>query len=299
MLRALIHKLPESSPPALRRLSTPGATDDPAAPVVPPGTTPLHAASPGTKTLASSRLASRGRAIWLAVLGVVALTGATACSTPRLLEEEQAKALARNPSAFEPEIRSDSGSDRAPRIQPGDEITVLVFGYEEFDTQGVVSSDGTLVMPLVGELQVAGLTRSGFEGRVRQALREFIREEIVLTVSIRNTSRDMVSVLGSVRDPSNYPVIGQASLFEVLSMAGGTLEDADLRNIRIYRQHSPLVQSQVDLTWHLEQGQIDSSPLRIQPGDIVLVPRKDNMVRELSFFLRDVVLLFGLFNAFR
>lgn len=208
--------------------------------------------------------------------------------------------LVQDPTA----ITTDGAVGGAPgttpaRLQPGDEVTVLVFGYEEFDTQDVVSSQGTIVMPLVGELAVAGLTRTGLEGRVRRALREFIREEIVLTISVRNTSQDMVSVLGSVRDPSNYPVIGQASLFEVLSMAGGTLEDADLRNIRIYRHHSPATRTDVDLTWHLEQGQLDTSPLRIQPGDIILVPRKDNMVRELSFFLRDVVLLFGLFNAFR
>lgn len=276
MLHKFIHNMPEPFPSARNR---PFSLGDPSTP------------------FSSKPFALRGRSAWLALLAVVMLAGSTGCSTPRLLEEEQARALVRNPSAFEPESRS--ATDSPTRTQPGDEITVLVFGYEEFDTQGVVSSDGTLVMPLVGELQVAGLTRSGFEEKVRQALREYIREEIVLTVSIRNTSRDMVSVLGSVRDPSNYPVIGQASLFEVLSMAGGTLEDADLRNIRVYRQHSPLVQSRVDLTWHLEQGQIDSSPLHIQPGDIILVPRKDNMVRELSFFLRDVVLLFGLFNAFR
>ena len=109
----------------------------------------------------------------------------------------------------------------------------------------------------------------------------------------------MISVLGSVRDPANYPIIGEASLFEVLSMAGGTAETADLRNIRVYRTNSPTIETIVDIPRHLEQGTLSDASLVIQPGDIILVPAKDNMVRELSFFLRDIVLLFGLFSTFR
>lgn len=146
---------------------------------------------------------------------------------------------------------------------------------------------------------VAGLNKEQFEQRIRRELRAFIREEITLTTSIRSRKNEMISVLGSVRDPANYPIIGQASLFEVLSMAGGTAETADLRNIRVYRTNSPTVEMVVDIPQHLENGTLSDPTLYIQPGDIILVPAKDNMVRELSFFLRDIVLLFGLFSTFR
>lgn len=218
------------------------------------------------------------------------------CASQNTLSEKQAELLVQ-------QDRQDSfigsGNPSTLTIQPGDEITVFVFGYEEFDTESIVSAQGTIVFPLAGELQVAGLTKEQFDLKIRRELRSFIREEITLTTSIRSRKNEMISVLGSVRDPANYPIIGEASLFEVLSMAGGTAETADLRNIRVYRTNSPTVEIVVDIPQHLENGTLSDPSLAIQPGDIILVPSKDNMVRELSFFLRDIVLLFGLFSTFR
>ncbi len=235
-----------------------------------------------------------------------------ACASQRSLSEQQAELLimeaVTNP--YQENLnRSElnrkgvySNPDEKQKeivIQPGDEITLFVFGYEDFDTETIVSAQGTIVLPLVGEFRVWGLTKEQFEIRVRKELRSFIRDEITLTTSIRSRKNEMISVLGSVRDPANYPIIGEASLFEVLSMAGGTAETADLRNIRVYRTNSPTIETIVDIPRHLEQGTLSDASLVIQPGDIILVPAKDNMVRELSFFLRDIVLLFGLFSTFR
>lgn len=225
------------------------------------------------------------------------------CASQRTLSEQQAELIIQESASSHLKNTGNPAivvaQQKNGRIQPGDEITLFVFGYEEFDTETLVSAQGTIVLPLAGEISVSGLTKEEFEARIRHELRSYIREEITLTTSIRNRKNEMVSVLGSVRDPANYPIIGEASLFEVISMAGGTAETADLRNIRVYRTNSPTVETIVDIPQHLENGTLSDASLVIQPGDIILVPSKDNMVRELSFFLRDMVLLFGLFSTFR
>lgn len=228
----------------------------------------------------------------VALLGCI--LALTSCTTNRALQEERAKQMIQEPSSssFIPRTSNDL-------LRPGDEVTLLVFGHDQFDLETTITSASTLVIPLIGEISVSGYTKADLEKRLRRELANYIRDEITMTLSIRSMQNEMVSILGLVRNPSNYPVMGEASLIEVLSMAGGTSDEADLRNIQVYRTNSPTVMTIVDVPWHLENGSLDREELIIRPGDVILVPRKDNVVRELSFFLRDVVLLFGLFNTFR
>lgn len=218
----------------------------------------------------------------------------SSCSTNRALQEERARQAILDPSSIQSIPRSSN-----ELLRPGDEVTLLVFGHEQFNLETTITSSSTLVIPLIGEITVSGYTKADLEQRLRRELATYIRDEITLTLSVRSMQNEMVSILGLVRNPSNYPVMGEATLIEVLSMAGGTTEEADLRNIRVYRTNSPTVMTLVDVPWHLENGSLEGEQLAIRPGDVILVPRKDNVVRELSFFLRDVVLLFGLFNTFR
>ena len=51
---------------------------------------------------------------------------------------------------------------------------------------------------------------------------------------------------------------------------------------------------EIDLARHLERGDIDNIP-KVKSGDTVFIPTEENVVRDLSDFLRDVLLLFGFF----
>lgn len=182
-------------------------------------------------------------------------------------------------------------------IKPGDQIEVSVFGYDEFNATKTVSSRGIIVVPLVGEVEAEGITKEEFKANLKQKLTEYIKGEFNLSVSITSTQENIISVLGSVGRPDNYSVVDKVSLFEILSKAGGTTEQADLRNIKIYQEGQSGDPLQVDLTRYLKQGNA-SRIAEVYPGDIVFVPKQENMIRELSSFMRDVVLLFGLFRVF-
>jgi polysaccharide export outer membrane protein len=180
-------------------------------------------------------------------------------------------------------------------IQSGDEIEISVWGYDEFNTKKTVTSEGYITIPLIGELEAAGLTKDELEASLKEALSEYIRGEINLTLTIMSTQEHIVSVLGSVGRPDNYTITGDMNLFQVLSQAGGTTDQADLRNIKIYKGGQTSNAREIDLTTYL-RNENTGSVATVQPGDIVYVPQQENMVRELSGFLRDVVVLFGLFR---
>lgn len=183
-------------------------------------------------------------------------------------------------------------------IRPGDEIEILVWEQPSFNTLTTVSRLGTIAIPLVGEMMVSGLTKEELKRDLEGKLAEYIRDEINLTISIRNTDILIVSVLGMVTRPDNYPVVDQTSIFRILSTAGGTTEEANLKQVKLYRQQGPEDYVTLNLFEYLESGQMNSNALLVRPGDIVYVPKKENVVREMSEFLRDVIILFGIFRVF-
>lgn len=189
-------------------------------------------------------------------------------------------------------------SEATYKIRPGDEIEILVWEQPSFNTLTTVSRMGTIAIPLVGEISVTGFTQDELKRSLEPKLMEYIRGDINLTVLIRNTDTMIVSIIGMVTRPDNYSVADQTSIFRLLATAGGHTELADLTNVKLYRQATPEDYVQLNLIEYLESGQMNSAPLIVRPGDIVFVPEKENVVREMSEFLRDVVVLFGIFRVF-
>jgi polysaccharide biosynthesis/export protein len=220
--------------------------------------------------------------------GILILALLSGCMSSNVVQERDARDFAT--TGISPQM-----VDSLYRIGPGDEVDILVWEQPGFNTTTTVSTMGTIVVPLVGELTVSGLTRDQLERELKRELSEYIRDEIILTISIRNTAHMTVSVFGMVARSDNYPIIDETPIFKVLSMAGGPVENADIRRVKIYRKNSNPHTETLDLTTYLDSGMNDSMAM-IHPGDVIYVPRKENAVREMSDFLRDVVLLFGIFR---
>jgi len=184
------------------------------------------------------------------------------------------------------------------RIRPGDEIEILVWEQPSFNVLTTVSSTGSITMPLVGEVDVAGLTQQELNDELTRLLGDYIRDDINLTISIRNMDSLMVSIFGMVTRPDNYPVVDQISIFRLLATAGGPTENANMRRVHLYRQTGAEDSVVLDLTEYLDTGRMNDPAIMVRQGDIIYIPRKDNAVREMSEFLRDVVVLFGIFRIF-
>ncbi|MCH8494532.1 MAG: polysaccharide export protein [Balneolales bacterium] len=223
---------------------------------------------------------------------IVLMIMTQACSSSRALPADTSRSETISPRT------QPLGSESLYVIRPGDELEILVWEQPSFNTLTTVSRLGTIAIPLVGEVVVVGLTQAELRRVLEGKLAEYIRDDINLTISIRNTDTLIVSVLGYVARPDNYPVVDQTSIFRIISTAGGFTEDANLKKVKLYRQIGPEAYVTLDLLSYLESGQMNSPTILVQPGDIVYVPRQENVVREMSDFLRDVIILFGIFRIF-
>jgi protein involved in polysaccharide export with SLBB domain len=185
-------------------------------------------------------------------------------------------------------------------IQYGDQIQLTVFGYPEFNSTPVVKESGSITVPLVGEIRAVGLTRDQLTEQVITRLGEFVKSKVMPTITVTGAMSQRVVILGSVSNQGSYPLSASASPFQVLALAGGPTKEADLSHIRVMKNGDPANATDLDLSEYVDTGaarlpmsQADLPTL--SPGDVVYVPKEENLVRSFADLLRDVVVLFGIF----
>jgi polysaccharide export outer membrane protein len=108
----------------------------------------------------------------------------------------------------------------------GDEITLRDSDVEELNGKVFqIGEDGTIGLPIIGRLQVAGLTVAEFERAINDSLKVYVKEPRTTVASVQYRSRP-VSVLGAVTNPGVYQMTTPRTLVQMLSVAGGLRSDA-------------------------------------------------------------------------
>lgn len=178
-----------------------------------------------------------------------------------------------------------------------DVLTITSYDQTELTGKFTVETDGSFTYPLVGRVQVGGMTLRAVEDVLRKALvAGGYFKEPQLTVAIDQYRSQKVYVVGEVRTPGAYPLSGDMRLIEALALAGFTtqLASGDVVIVHASSSKSLLVQSPPDSTGspeevpgaadtatrvdlhELEQGDL-SQNARLAPGDTVFVLRAENV----------------------
>jgi polysaccharide export outer membrane protein len=165
----------------------------------------------------------------------------------------------------------------AYRINPGDEIDVLVWGDERLQRSVRVLPDGTFAFPLVGQVVAAGRLPSELERIITAGLQPQYRGQVPqVTVSVKNPTGFQFSVVGKVKGPGTFTPGRYVNALEALSIAGGATEFADLGNIRIIRKSgNDLLTIRVRVVDALRGGggRLSTNDIpQIQSGDTLVVP---------------------------
>lgn len=128
------------------------------------------------------------------------------------------------------------GATRPYLIAPFDKLSVEVFAIEELSRDEVqVDANGQLSFPLIGTLSVAGMTPQDLGTAIERRLTgTFVRDPQV-TVNLKETVSQVVTVDGQVARPGLYPVVGRMTLQRAVATAGGLGEFADLEDVVILR----------------------------------------------------------------
>jgi polysaccharide biosynthesis/export protein len=109
----------------------------------------------------------------------------------------------------------------------GDSVTLHMFGQPDMDSVLSVADDGTIRVPLVGAVQVRGISTEAAARRIEKLFKDdgyFVDPHVTLALTQSLSQR--VSVLGEVRTPGRYPVDSKTTIVDLLAQAGGETEFA-------------------------------------------------------------------------
>jgi polysaccharide export outer membrane protein len=187
-------------------------------------------------------------------------------------------ALAAVPAA--PPDPDANGGPARPAIQPvgaEDLLEISVFEIPDLNRTVRVSTRGTISLPLLGEIRVAGLTPTELEGRLRDELGRRYLQDPQVSVFVREHGSSKVSVLGAVGKPGVYEMIGPRTLLQILSQAGGLTDHAAAELFLIRGDADGGTERMPIDVRDLMASRDPALNVTIRSGDIVSVPIEEDI----------------------
>jgi polysaccharide export outer membrane protein len=168
------------------------------------------------------------------------------------------------------ELRTDAAAAQSFRLGPDDVIEVTVWRNETLSRTVPVRPDGVISLPLVNDVQAAGLTPMELRQILIQKFATFVQAPEV-SVIVREVHSARVSVLGQVVHPGLYELRGPTTLLEVLAHAGGLNPFASRSEIVLVRNRNGQSQRYV-LNEEDALTENSTANIALQSGDIVFIP---------------------------
>jgi polysaccharide biosynthesis/export protein len=134
-----------------------------------------------------------------------------------------------------------------------------------------VRSDGKISLPLVGEVQAAGLTPAKLEQDIAARLKNYISEPEV-TVIVQQVNSQKFNILGQVVKPGSYVIANSPTVLDAIALAGGFRDFAKKKSIYILRQGAS-GETRLPFNYkEVSQGKNMAQNIKIEPGDTIIVP---------------------------
>jgi polysaccharide export outer membrane protein len=167
-------------------------------------------------------------------------------------------------------------AQRDPRGKPyiigiADVVRVSVFKDESLSTDAIVRPDGTLTMPLVGEMKAAGRTAAQLQQDASQRLATLVKDANV-TVSIVEINSYRFTVAGNVEHPGLFTARYYLTVSEALALAGGPNRYADTDEVVVQRTINGTIY-RIPINYDdIVAGKAPEQDIVILAGDSVRVP---------------------------
>lgn len=160
------------------------------------------------------------------------------------------------------------------QLGAGDSIKISVFQNPDLTVETRVAESGTVTYPLIGAVQLGGLTIADAEQAIAAKLREggFVQKPQV-NILLTQVKGNQVSVLGLINRPGRYPIeTGNTRVSDMLATAGGAVSvGADIIILSGIRDGQPF-RKEIDIPAIFMQGKIDQD-IVVAAGDVIYVHR--------------------------
>ncbi|MGD0987971.1 MAG: polysaccharide biosynthesis/export family protein [Candidatus Sulfotelmatobacter sp.] len=171
---------------------------------------------------------------------------------------------------------ADSNSASKPHddsfvIGNDDVLAINVWKEPDISRSIPVRSDGKISLPLVGEVQAAGMTPAKLEKEIAVRLKNYISEPEV-TVMVQQVNSQKFNILGQVVKPGSYMIANSTTVLDAIALAGGFRDFAKKKSIYVLRQ-GPTGESRIPFNYKdVSQGRNMAQNVKLEPGDTIIVP---------------------------
>jgi polysaccharide export outer membrane protein len=156
-------------------------------------------------------------------------------------------------------------------IGPSDILSIVFWRDKDMSADVLVRPDGNITLPLLNDIQAAGLTPAQLRERVLTESRRYL-EDPSPTVVVKEIHSRQVFITGQVEKPGPYPLATPTTVLQLIATAGGLKEYVDGRNILVTRSENGRQTAYMfdyqDLIKHKNFRQ----NIELKPGDTVVVP---------------------------
>lgn len=176
------------------------------------------------------------------------------------------------------------------RLGPGDELALILTGEVELAYSLTVTREGSLLIPLAGQVSVANLTMDQLRellftrlGRVYASVQRGPSARTRFDVTLTRVRTLQVFVNGEVLRPGAYAISAVGTVMHALYQAGGPTERGNFRRVQVLRAGQPV--GTLDLYAYLLRGDTRND-LRLGQGDVIFVPPRERRIAVLGSVLR-------------
>lgn len=162
-------------------------------------------------------------------------------------------------------------------IGPLDGLSVFVWRNPELSTSVTVRPDGRVSLPLINDLPATGKTSTELAKEIEAQLSEFIQTPIVTIIvsGFQGPFAQQVRIVGKAARPAAIPYRANMTLLDAMIAVGGLAEDAAGNRARLIRFDQE-TQTQKEYRLKIDsllEGGKTSANVRIEPGDVILIPQ--------------------------
>ena len=148
-----------------------------------------------------------------------------------------------------------------------DVLNIKVWREQDFSGTYIVRPDGKITVPLIGDVQSAGITPEALADQLEKSLADYINHPDV-SVTITQVNSKKYSITGEVNRPGEFPLVVPTKIFDALSNSGGFREFANKKKIVIIRGADRLKFNYMDVL----KGKNLEQNILLENGDTVYVP---------------------------
>ncbi|MBA3397696.1 MAG: polysaccharide biosynthesis/export family protein [Deltaproteobacteria bacterium] len=157
----------------------------------------------------------------------------------------------------------------------GDVLAINVWEQKELNTEATIRPDGTITMPLVGDLKAGGETPTSLKNQIKTRLQDFVKlQGTEITVAVKAWKSYKFRLAGEVQKEGIYTSDSFVTVADALAMAGGVTRFAKRDDIVLLRTDpATRKQKQIPLNYDLlASGRRADMNIWVLPGDQIYVP---------------------------